>query len=91
VAVLISRSSEVILKEEEAINPNEKLAREIIRNGIECKAMKDTGLLEIEKKPYYSYLFVMSPRIATNRGCIRLEGNGRRNIDFVQVIQKIRT
>ena len=84
-AVLISRSSEVILKEEEAINPNEKLAREIIQNGIECEAMKDTGLLEIEKKPYYSYLFAMSP---TNRGCIRLEGNGRRNIDFVQVIQK---
>ena len=56
-----------------------------------CKAMKDTGLLEIEKKPYYSYLFAMSPRITTNRGCIRLEGNGRRNIDFVQVIQKIRT
>ena len=53
-----------------------------------CKAMKDTGLLEIEKKPYYSYLFAMSPRITTNRGCIRLEGNGRRNIDFVQVIQK---
>jgi hypothetical protein len=87
-AVLISPSSEVILKEEEAINPNEKLAREIIQNGIECKVMKDTGLLEIEKKPYYSYLFAMSPRITTNRGCIRLEGNGRRNIDFVQVIQK---
>lgn len=87
-AVLISPSSEVILKEEEAINPNEKLAREIIQNGIECKAMKDTGLLEIEKKPYYSYLFAMSPRITTNRGCIRLEGNGRTNIDFVQVIQK---
>lgn len=32
-AVLISPSSEVILKEEEAINPNEKLAREIIQNG----------------------------------------------------------
>ena len=59
---------------------------EIIQNGVECKAMKDTGLLEIEKKPYYSYLLAMSPRIATNRGCIRLEGNGRRNIDFVQVI-----
>ena len=26
----------------------------------------------------------------TNRGCIRLEGNGRRNIDLVQIIQKIR-
>jgi hypothetical protein len=50
--------------------------------------MKDTGLLENGKKPYYSYLFAMSPTIDTNRGCIRLEGNGRRNIDFVQVIQK---
>jgi hypothetical protein len=88
VAVSISPSPEVILKEEEATNPNDKLAREIIQNGIECKALKETGLLEIEKKPYYSYLFAMSPRITTNRGCIRLEGNGKRNIDFVQVIQK---
>jgi hypothetical protein len=31
----------------------------------------------------------MSPRIITNRGCIILEGNGtRRNIDFIQIIQK---
>jgi hypothetical protein len=45
--------------------------------------------LEIEMRPYYSYLFAMSPRIVTNRGYIRLfEGYGKRNIDFIQVIQK---
>ena len=88
VAVPISPSPEVILKEEEATNPHDKLAREIIQNGIECKALKDTGLLEIEKKPYYSYLFPFSPRIVTNRGCIRLEGDNKGNIDFIQIIQK---
>jgi hypothetical protein len=49
----------------------------------------DIGSLPIEKKSYYSHLFPMSPRIITNRGCIRLEVDGtRRNIDFIQIIQK---
>jgi hypothetical protein len=52
-------------------------------------SITDIGSLPIEKKSYYSYLFPMSPRIFTNRGCISLEGNGTtRNIDFIQIIQK---
>jgi hypothetical protein len=81
-------SSEIILKEEEAIGLNERMAQEISQNGIECKAITDIGSLEIERKPYYSYLFPLSPRIVTNRGCIKLELNGTRNIDFIQIIQK---
>jgi hypothetical protein len=84
----IPPSSEIILNEEEAISKNEKIAQEISENGIECRAMRVTGLLEIEKKPYYSYLFPFSPRIVTNRGCIRLEGNGSGNIDLIQIVQK---
>ena len=81
-------SADVILENEKTMNLNEILAKEISQNGIECKAT-DIGSLPIEKKSYYSYLFPMSPRIITNRGCIRLEGNGtRRNIDFIQIIQK---
>lgn len=81
-------SPEIILKEEETISLNERMAQEISKNGIHCKAVIDIGSLEIEKKQYYSYLFAMSPRIVTNRGCIRLEGDNKGNIDFIQIIQK---
>jgi hypothetical protein len=82
-------SDDIILENEKTMNLNEILAKEISQNGIECKAITDIGSLPIEKKSYYSHLFPMSPRIVTNRGCIRLEENGtRRNIDFIQIIQK---
>jgi hypothetical protein len=89
VPVPVSLSSEVILREEESISINEKLAREIIQNGIKCEAVTDIGSLRIETKPPYSFLFPRSPRIITNRGCIRLtRDNGRSNIDIIQLIQK---
>ena len=81
-------SAEIILKEEEAVGLNERMAQEISKNGIECKAITDIGSLEIERKPCYSYLFPLSARIVTNRGYIKLEGNGTRNIGFIQIIQK---
>jgi hypothetical protein len=82
-------SAEIILEYEKTMNINEVLAKEISQNGIECQAIMDIGSLPIEKKSYYSHLFPMSPRIITNRGCIRLEVDGtRRNIDFIQIIQK---
>jgi hypothetical protein len=85
----IPSSSDIILKNEETISLNERLAQEIIQNGIECEAMTDTGSLPVTKKSCYSYLYAMSPRIITNRGCIRLsERNGTRNIDFIQIVQK---
>jgi hypothetical protein len=85
----VSLSSEVILKEEESFNINERLAREIAQNGIKCEAITDVGSLAIEKKSPYSYLFAMSPRIVTNRGCIRLiEEKDSRNIDFIQIVQR---
>lgn len=88
-AVPVPLSSEVILREEESISINEKLAREIIRNGIRCEAVTDIGSLRIETKPPYSFLFPSCPRIVTNRGCIRLtQDNERSNIDLIQIIQK---
>jgi hypothetical protein len=85
----IQPSSDIILKDEETISINERLAQEIIQNGIECEAMTNTRSLSVTKKPCYSYLYAMSPRIITNRGCIRLsERNGTRNIDFIQIVQK---
>ena len=84
----IPLSSEIILKEEESVGLNERMAQEISKNGIECKAITDIGSLPIERRSYYSHLFSLSPRVTTNRGCIRLEGNSRRNIDFIHIIQK---
>ena len=82
-------SADIILENEKTMNLNEILAKEISQNGIECKAITDIGSLPIEKKSYYSHLFPMSPRIITNKGCIKFEGNGtRRNIDYIQIIQK---
>jgi hypothetical protein len=88
-------SAEIILEKEKTMNPNERLAEEISRNGIECKPITDIGSLPIEKKSYYSYLFPMSPRIVTNRGSIMFEGNSnnssnrlrKTNIDLIQIIQ----
>lgn len=88
-AVPVPLSSEFILREEESISINEKLAREITTNGIKCEAVTDIGSLRIETKPPYSFLFPRSPRIVTNRGCIRLtQDNERSNIDLIQIIQK---
>jgi hypothetical protein len=85
----IQSSSDIILKDEETISINERLAQEIIQNGIECEAMTNTRSLSVTKKPCYSYLYAMSPRIITNRGCIRLsERNGTRNIDVIQIVQR---
>jgi hypothetical protein len=81
-------SPEIILKEEETVSLNERLAHEIAKTGISCKVVSTIGSLEIEKKQYYSYLFAMSPRIVTNRGYIRFEENSTGNIDFIQIIQK---
>jgi hypothetical protein len=81
-------SPEIILREDEPISPNARLADEILKNGIQCKAIKEIGSLPIEKEPYYSYLFTSSPRLITNRGCITLDVNTKRNIDLVQVLQR---
>ena len=87
-AAAISPSPEIIMKEEETISLNERLAQQIVQSGIECNAIINIGSLVIEKQPFYSSLFAFSPTVVTNRSCIRLEGNGRRNIDFIQIIQK---
>jgi hypothetical protein len=88
-AIPVSVSLDVILKEEESISINERLAREIDQNGIRCEAVTEIGSLGIEKKPPYSFLFPLSPWIVTNRGCIRLtQENDRSNIDLIQIVQK---
>ena len=81
-------SPEMILREDEPVSPNARLARDILKAGIQCKAIEEIGSLPLEREPYYSYLFTSSPRLITNRGCITLDINSKRNIDLVQVIQR---
>jgi hypothetical protein len=51
-------------KRKKQLIPTKNWLERLFKTESNVKPMKDTGLLEIEKKPYYSYLFAMSPRIA---------------------------
>ena len=66
------------------INLNERLAEEMRKNGIDCKAV-EVSSLSLEQKPYFSNNFAMSSKFITNRGCIRVNS---RNIDIVQIFQR---
>lgn len=67
------------------VNLNEQLAEEMRQEiHVECQAV-EVNSLPIEHKPYYSYKVPMSPRIITNRGCIRVKG---RKFSLVQIIQR---
>jgi len=74
---------EIILKR---VNLNERLAQEAKSElGIVCEAV-EVNSLAIENKPsYYSYKFSMSPKIVTNRGCIKVKG---KRFGLIQIIQR---
>jgi hypothetical protein len=68
------------------VNLNERLARELKDEfGIDCEAV-EVNSLAIENQPsYYSYRFPMSPKIVTNRGCIKVKG---KRFGLIQIIQR---
>jgi hypothetical protein len=74
---------EIIVKR---VNLNERLAQEAKNElGIDCEAV-EANSLAIENKPsYYSYKFSMSPKIVTNRGCIKVKG---KRFGLIQIIQR---
>ena len=76
-----NQESETIIR----INLNERLAEEMKKNGIDCKALEVNSLL-LEQNPYFSNNFAMSSKFITNRGCIRINS---RNIDIMQIIEKL--
>jgi len=65
-------------------SPNQELAAEMKKSGIDCEALPP-GSHPLEGKPYYSQMFALSSRLVTNKGIIKLRG---RNVDFVQVLQR---
>ena len=68
------------------INLNEGLAQQAKNElGLDCEAV-EVNSLAIENKPsYYSYKFPMSPKIVTNRGCIKVKG---KRFGLIQIIQR---
>ena len=67
------------------ITLNDKLAEEIREEiGMDCQAI-DVNSLPVEHKPCYSYIFPMSSKIVTNRGCIRVKN---KSFDLIQIIQR---
>jgi hypothetical protein len=81
----IAKSSEenpeIVIKR---VNLNESLAQSIERIGIDCEAI-EVNSLAIENRPYYSYKLPMTPKIVTNRGCIKVNG---KSFGLIQIIQR---
>jgi len=72
---------EIVVKR---VNLNESLAQSIERIGIDCEAI-EVNSLAIENRPYYSYKLPMTPKIVTNRGCIKVNG---KSFGLIQIIQR---
>jgi hypothetical protein len=68
------------------INLNERLTQQAKTElGLDCEAV-EVNSLAIENEPsYYSYRFPMSPKIVTNRGCIKVKG---KRFGLIQIIQR---
>jgi hypothetical protein len=81
----IAKSSEempeIIIKR---VNLNESLAQAMKRIGVDCEAI-EINSLAIENRSYYSYKLPMSPKIVTNRGCIKVNG---RSFGLIQIIER---
>ena len=66
------------------IDLHQMLAEEMRESGIDCQAM-EVSSLPLEKNMYYSYKFPMSPKIVTNRGCIKVK---KKSFGIIQIIQR---
>ena len=67
------------------VNLNERLAQEARKEtGVDCEAA-ELNSLAIENRPYYSSKLPMSPKIVTNRGCIKVNG---KSFGLIQIIQR---
>ncbi len=66
------------------LSPSQRMAEEMKKAGVQSDAL-DLGSHPLEKGPYYSQLFALSSKLATNKGLIRVRG---KNVDFIQVLQR---
>lgn len=63
---------------------NEIFASQMMANGLAAEAIP-LGSLELEHEEYYNNDIGSSPRLITNRGCIRVKD---KEIGIIQIIQK---
>jgi hypothetical protein len=63
---------------------NEVFALDMQKSGLNAEPIQ-MGSLPLEKEEYYNNELGSTPRIVTNKGCIRLKD---RVIDLVQIIQR---
>lgn len=63
---------------------NEVFASQMVANGLTAEAVP-LGSLELEREEYYNNDIGSSPRLITNRGCIRVKD---KEISIIQIIQK---
>lgn len=63
---------------------NEQFANEMRENGINAQAVP-IGTLEFEREVYYNNDYDNSPRLITNKGCVKIENS---EVEFVQLIQR---
>ena len=63
---------------------NEIFASQMVANGLTAEAIP-LGSLELEREDYYNNDISSSPRLITNRGCIRVKD---KEISIIQIIQK---
>jgi hypothetical protein len=66
------------------MNLNEAFAIDIQKSGIGAEAV-ELGSLALETEEYYNNDFGNTPRIVTNKGCIKLNDSV---IDLIQIIQR---
>jgi hypothetical protein len=62
---------------------NERFANEMREKGINARAIP-TGTLELEREEYYNNDYGNSPRLITNKGCVKIENS---EVELVQLIQ----
>ena len=69
---------------ERKMNVNEILAEEMKREGIQCESLP-VGSHPLESRTSSSHMFMLTSRLTTNRGLIKVRG---KSVDFVQIIQR---
>lgn len=63
---------------------NEVFALDMQKNGLNAEPIQ-VGSLPLEKEDYYNNQLGSSPKIVTNKGCIKLKDS---LIDLIQIIQR---
>jgi hypothetical protein len=81
---------ESAILEDDVVSTPESIVENIVIQAIANTSTSEynpleIGSLKLERNPYYSHLFPLTPVLVTNRGCIQVRG---KNFDYIQIIQR---